>query len=150
MNMALREAEKAFECNEVPVGAVAVKGEEIVARAHNQVETLQDATAHAELILITQVSAVQQSWRLDDITIYVTKEPCSMCAGAMVNARVKRLVFGMSDTKYGAAGGRISVTDFKGSLHRVAVTGNILECDCRELMQVFFNNLRNVKSSVRV
>lgn len=145
MRMALREAEKAERAGEVPVGAVAVKNGVIIAKAWNQVEMLRDATAHAEVLLISSLSSVLEDWRLEDVDIYVTKEPCAMCAGAMVNSRVKRVIFGMHDPRSGAAGSALDVTGFKGMLHNVEVMGGILEDECKALMQEFFRKLREEK-----
>jgi len=142
MRLALREAELAAAAGEVPVGAVAVRGSLVLARAHNQVEQLQDATAHAEMILLTQAAAAVGGWRLDEVTVYVTKEPCAMCAGAMVNARLRRVVYGAADARAGAAGSALDVTGFPGMLHRVEVAGGILADDCLALLQDFFRRLR--------
>lgn len=142
MRLALRQAEAAADEGEVPVGAVAVKDGTVIAKARNQVETLKDATAHAEVILLTRAAAAMADWRMDGVTIYVTKEPCAMCAGAMVNARVEKLVFGLADPRMGAAGSAIDVTGFKGMLHQVKVVSGILEPECRRLFQEFFRQLR--------
>lgn len=142
MHSALVQAKIAYREGEVPVGAVAVKNGEIIASAYNQVEKLKDATAHAEILLLTKVSTHTGDWRLNDVTIYVTKEPCSMCAGGMVNCRLKKVVFGIYDKKYGAAGSALNVLDFKGSLHKVSYIGGILHDECLALFQDFFRNLR--------
>lgn len=142
MRAALRCAEKAYEAGEVPIGAVAVKDGIIIAKAWNQVELLKDATAHAEVLLISSLSAILHDWRLDDVDIYVTKEPCAMCAGAMVNARVRKVVFGMPDPRSGCAGGALDVTGFPGMLHQVQVKRGVLEEDCRGLIQDFFRQVR--------
>ena len=143
MEEALREARKAHDLEEVPVGAVIVHEGHIIARAHNQVEMLKDATAHAEVIALTQASAALENWRLIDTTLYVTKEPCPMCAGAMVNARVSRLVYGVPDTKYGAAGSVFDVVDNPCLNHRLTVVGGVKEAESRQLLQSFFIKLRN-------
>ncbi len=150
MRMALRQAETAAAHGEIPVGAVAVRDGEIIARAWNQVEMLKDATAHAEILVLTQASAALGDWRLEDIDIYVTKEPCAMCAGAMVNARVRRVVFGMADPRSGAAGSALDVTGFTGMLHQVQVTGGVLEWECKALMQEFFRRVREEKSRKKI
>jgi tRNA(adenine34) deaminase len=142
MRIALREAECAFAAGEVPVGAVAVCAGTVLARAHNQVEQLKDATAHAEMIVLTQAAAAIGDWRLDTVTVYVTKEPCAMCAGAMVNARLRRVVFGAADPRSGAAGTALDVTGFAGMLHQVEVTAGVLAEDCLALLQSFFRRLR--------
>ncbi len=142
MHLAIKESLKAYEIGEVPVGAVAVVGSKVVAKAYNQIEKLKDATAHAEMLLITQVSSFLGDWRLGDVTIYVTKEPCPMCAGAMVNSRLGNLVYGIRDPKYGAAGTALDITNFQGTLHKVKVRGGILEEKCLEIFQSFFRDLR--------
>ena len=143
MGLALREAQKAFDLEEVPVGAVVVIDGQVVARAHNQVEMLKDATAHAEILAITQASAAVGDWRLDNACLYVTKEPCAMCAGAMVNCKLGRLVFGVTDPRAGAAGSALSVTDFPGMLHSVPVVSGVLQEDCLALLQTFFRERRD-------
>ncbi len=142
MKAALRLAETAFEADEVPVGAVAVKDGVVIAKAYNQVEMLKDATAHAELMLMTSAASALGDWRLEDVDVYVTKEPCAMCAGAMVNARVRRVVFGMADPRSGACGSALDVTGFKGMLHNVEVRGGVLEEECKEIMRSFFKKVR--------
>ena len=145
MRLAIQQAMLAYEEGEVPVGAVAVYENKVIAKAHNQVEQLKDATAHAEMILLTQISSVIGDWRFNDVTIYVTKEPCAMCAGGMVNCRLGNLVFGIKDPKYGAAGSAMNVTCFDGALHKVNVVEGVLEDECLELFQAFFKELRNRK-----
>ncbi len=142
MKIALRQAERAAEAGEVPVGAVAVRDGQVIGRAWNQVEMLKDATAHAEILVMTQASAAKSDWRLDDVDIYVTKEPCAMCAGAMVNSRVRRVVYGMADPRAGAAGSALDITGFSGMLHRVEVKGGVLEPECKFIMQDFFRRRR--------
>ena len=143
MRKALAEAEKAARVGEVPVGAVAVADGRILARAHNQVEMLKDATAHAEMIALTQASAALGDWRLNDVVLYVTKEPCVMCAGAMVNCRLGRLVYGCPDARAGAAGSALTVTDHPGLLHRVEVTSGVCAAECADCLQTFFRNRRS-------
>lgn len=142
MQLALRLAREAAERGEVPVGAVVTCQGRIIARAYNQVEMLNDATAHAEMIALTQASAGIGDWRLNEATLYVTKEPCAMCAGAMVNCRLGRLVFGCPDPRAGAAGGAMDLTDFPGMLHRVPVTAGVLQEQCQSLLQDFFRQRR--------
>ena len=142
MRAALRLAEMAGEQGEVPIGAVAVKEGRIIAKGWNQVETLKDATAHAELLAMTAAAAAVGDWRLDGVTIYVTKEPCAMCAGALVNTRVDRVVYGMSDPRSGCAGSALDITGFPGMLHRVQVTGGILEEECKQIIRDFFLRVR--------
>lgn len=146
MRAALRLAERAFEAGEVPVGAVAVRDGMIIAKAWNQVETLKDATAHAELLVLTSAAAALGDWRLEDVDIYVTKEPCAMCAGGMVNARVRRVIYGFSDPRSGACGGsELNVANYKGMLHQVETKSGVLELQCKALMQEFFRNVRKTK-----
>lgn len=146
MRQALRQAEKAAELGEVPVGAVAVLDNVIIARSGNMVEQLKDATAHAEMLVITQAANHIGDWRLDKVEIFVTKEPCAMCAGAMVNAHLKRVVFALPDPKYGACGSALSVTAHPGALWHVESAGGILENESKALMQEFFRRVRNRKS----
>lgn len=146
MRQALRQAEKAAELGEVPVGAVAVLDNVIIARSGNMVEQLKDATAHAEMLVITQAANYIGDWRLDKVEIFVTKEPCAMCAGAMVNAHLKRVVFALPDPKYGACGSALNVTAHPGALWRVESAGGILENESKALMQEFFRRVRNRKS----
>ena len=143
MRAALWEAEKAELNHEVPVGAVAVRDGMIVARAWNQVELLKDATAHAEILVLSALAAQSGDWRMDGVTVYVTKEPCAMCAGAMVNARVERVVYGMSDPRSGCCGSALDITGFPGMLHQVKVTGGVLELECTEQFKQFFRKVRS-------
>ena len=147
MRAALRCAENAAAAGEVPVGAVAVKDGIIIAKAWNQVELLKDATAHAEVLLISSISAALNDWRMEDVDIYVTKEPCAMCAGAMVNARVRRVIFGLSDPRSGAAGGALDVTGFPGMLHQVEVKTGVLADECGRIMKQFFQSVRDKKKN---
>jgi len=142
MREALRQAARADEGGEVPVGAVIVREGRIIARAFNQVEQLKDATAHAEMLALTQAEEAVGDWRLMDCTLYVTKEPCPMCAGAMVHARLARVVFGASDPKGGAAGGAMNLLQFPTLNHHCEITGGIREADCRGLLQKFFARQR--------
>src|SRR5271156_484443 len=143
MGEALRLAAKAFEQEEVPVGAVIVRAGRIIARACNQVELLKDATAHAEMLALTQAEEVAGDWRLTDCTLYVTKEPCPMCAGAMVHVRLTRVVFGAGDAKGGAAGGALNLLQFPGLNHQCQITRGVREAECRALLQEFFAEQRN-------
>lgn len=148
MRKALLQAEIAFDAGEVPVGAVAVKDGCIIARASNQVEMLNDATAHAEMLTITAAANALNDWRLDEVDIYVTKEPCAMCAGAMVNSHVRRVVFGMPDPRSGACASALDVTGFKGMLWNVEVKSGVLELECRDIIQRFFKKVREKKIDV--
>lgn len=145
MLKALRQAELAFNAGEVPVGAVAVKDNCVIACAYNQVEMLHDATAHAEVLAITGAANALNDWRLDEVDIYVTKEPCAMCAGAMVNSRVRRVIYGMADPRSGACGSALDVTGFKGMLWNVEVKSGVLELECRDIIQRFFKKVRESK-----
>ena len=142
MKEALLEAKKAFELGEVPIGAVIVKGGEIIGRGHNLTETLNDPTAHAETIAIREASSKLGTARLMDCSMYVTIEPCAMCAGAIVWARIENLYIGAMDKKAGACGSVFDVVDCPKLNHRVNVDTGILEDECKGLMQDFFNNLR--------
>src|SRR5271156_1103463 len=143
MGEALRQAAKAYAAGEVPVGAVIVREGRIIARACNQVELLKDATAHAEMLALTQAEEVAGDWRLTDCTLYVTKEPCPMCAGAMVHVRLARVVFGAGDAKGGAAGGALNLLQFPGLNHQCQITRGVREAECRALLQEFFAEQRN-------
>ncbi|MFA5316376.1 MAG: tRNA adenosine(34) deaminase TadA [Dehalococcoidales bacterium] len=142
MSEALKQACEAFEADEVPVGAVIVHDGRIIARAHNQIEMLKDPTAHAEMIAITQAAAHLGSERLLDCSIYATIEPCSMCAGALVLARVKHIYYGAEDPKTGACGSVFNIADSKKLNHRIRVTGGILAEECGSLLTEFFKKKR--------
>src|SRR5712671_4170870 len=142
MGEALRQAAKAYAAGEVPVGAVIVREGRIIARASNQVELLKDATAHAEMLAITQAEEAVGDWRLTDCTLYVTKEPCPMCAGAIVHVRLSRVVFGVTDPKAGAAGSALNLLQFPSLNHRCAITGGVREQECRSLLRNFFAEQR--------
>lgn len=139
MSEALRQARRAFVAEEVPIGAVIVREGTIIARAWNQVELLKDATAHAEMLAITQAEAEVGDWRLNDCDLYVTKEPCPMCAGAIVHARLRRVIFGCGDPKGGAAGGLINILQMPGLNHRSEITPGVLAHDCAALLKEFFS-----------
>src|SRR5947207_7854997 len=147
MGEALRQAAKAYEKEEVPVGAVIVREGRIIARAFNQVELLKDATAHAEMLAITQAEEAVGAWRLTDCTLYVTKEPCPMCAGAVVHVRLARVVYGVSDPKAGAAGSALNLLQFPSLNHRCEVTAGVRESECRALLQNFFAEQRLAQKS---
>jgi tRNA(adenine34) deaminase len=142
MRLALEEAFLAFDEGEVPVGAVLVKSGEVIAKAHNQRETTKDPTGHAEIIALKYGSREEESWRLTDSTLYVTKEPCIMCAGAMVNARLGRLVYGCRDEKGGAVDSLYRLLSDKRLNHQVEVISGILEEECSEILKRFFQNHR--------
>jgi tRNA(adenine34) deaminase len=138
MRQALREAEAAAAVGEVPVGAVVVRGGHVIGRGSNQRETLKDPTAHAEMIAITAAAAAVGDWRLEDCTLYVTLEPCAMCAGAIVLARIPRLVFGAADAKAGACGSVMDVTDHVALNHRIRPVVGVLSAECGSLLKAFF------------
>jgi tRNA(adenine34) deaminase len=142
MREALRLAQKAYAKEEVPVGAVVVRGGRIIARAFNQVEMLKDATAHAEMLAITQAEAAVGDWRLNDCDLYVTKEPCAMCAGALVHVRMRRVIFGCPDERGGAAGSAMNLLQMPSLNHRCEITGGVLAADCANLLKTFFQTRR--------
>jgi tRNA(adenine34) deaminase len=142
MGEALRQAAHAYAAEETPVGAVIVREGRIIARAFNQVELLKDATAHAEMLALTQAEEVVGDWRLNDCTLYVTKEPCPMCAGAMVHVRLARVVYGAPDPKGGAAGGALNLLQFPTLNHKCEITRGVREPECRALLQEFFAEQR--------
>jgi tRNA(adenine34) deaminase len=144
MNQALEEAKKAFNQEEVPIGAVLVKDHEVIARAHNSVETFKDATMHAELLCIRKGSLYLQNWRLLNTTLYVTLEPCSMCLGALLLARVTRIVWGASDIRHGACGSWVNLLELKHPTHSLEIEKGVLEPQCALLLKDFFR-LRRVK-----
>ncbi len=143
MGEALRQAARAYEAEEVPVGAVVVLEGRIIARAFNQVELLKDATAHAEMLALTQAEEVVGDWRLTNCTLYVTKEPCAMCAGAIVHVRLARVVFGLGDPKGGAAGGALNLLQFPSFNHKCDITRGVREDECRRMLQAFFAEQRS-------
>ena len=145
MKQALREAEKALSQNEVPVGAVVVHEEQVIGRGYNQTELLNDPTAHAEMIAISAAANALQSWRLENCSLYVTLEPCSMCAGAIVLARINQLVFGAFDPKAGACGSLRNVVQDHRLNHRVEVVSGILDDVSSDLLKAFFRQLREKK-----
>jgi tRNA(adenine34) deaminase len=142
MGEALRQAKRAYEAGEVPVGAVIVRAGHVIARSFNQVELLKDATAHAEMLAVTQAEEAAGDWRLADCAMYVTKEPCPMCAGAIVHVRLSRVVFGAADSKAGAAGSALNLLQFPGLNHQCEITRGVREEECRALLRSFFVNLR--------
>jgi tRNA(adenine34) deaminase len=142
MGEALRLARMAYDADEVPVGAVIVRAGKAIARAHNQVETLKDATAHAEMLALTQATTVVGDWRLTDCTLYVTKEPCPMCAGALTLSRIQRCVFGVRDDRAGGAGSVFPITGTPGMNHLVTVVAGVKEAECRQMLQGFFRARR--------
>ena len=142
MRQAIKEAEKAFEADEVPVGAILVHGQKIIGRAYNQVALLKDPTAHAEMIAITQGCETLKSEHLRAATLYVTLEPCPMCVGAMILARIERLVFGAREPKTGACGSMVHLLADAKWNHRFKIEEGILEFESAALLQEFFKNKR--------
>src|ERR1700759_5189974 len=142
MGEALRQAHKAFAAEEVPVGAGVVRGGQILGRAYNQVEMLKDATAHAEMLALTQAEAAVGDWRLTDCDLYVTKEPCVMCAGALMHARVHRVIFGCADERGGAAGSILNVLQMPTLNHRCDISSGVLQNECAAILQDFFKKKR--------
>ena len=149
MEEALEEAKKAFAMGEVPVGAVLVAGEKIIARGHNQVECLQDATAHAEILCLKEASRAKQDWRLTETILYVTLEPCSMCLGAAILSRVKKIIWGCSDPRHGALGGWINLAEKEHPIHKIESEGYVMEAESRLLLQTFFQEVRAWKKSLK-
>jgi len=146
MGQAMRQAQRARLDGEVPVGAVIVhQGKSVIARAYNQVETLKDATAHAEMLALTQAQASLGDWRLTDCDLYVTKEPCPMCAGAIVHCRIRRVIFGCSDDQGGAAGGALNLLQFSGLNHNSQITSGVLAEESTFLLREFFRKARDKK-----
>ena len=146
MQLALREAQKSADNDEVPVGAIIVRNGQVIGKAHNQTELLKDPTAHAEMIAITQAASAVGDWRLTETTLYVTKEPCPMCAGAIVLARIPTVVFGVSDPLRGGAVSVFNILNHPQLNHRPAVITGILENECRAMLQSFFKAKRRKPS----
>ncbi|MDH5769482.1 MAG: tRNA adenosine(34) deaminase TadA [Nitrospirota bacterium] len=142
MRLALKEASLAFSESEIPVGAILVQDDKVIAHAHNCREASKDPTGHAEIVVLRSGTNERESWRFTDATLYVTKEPCIMCAGAMVNARLGRLVYGCKDDKNGAAGSLYNLLSDKRLNHQVEVVSGILEDECAEILKRFFQSLR--------
>lgn len=143
----LKEARQALEESEVPVGAVMVLNGRIIARAHNQKERLKDPTAHAEMIAITQAATAVDNWRLDGVDTYVTIEPCIMCAGALVQARVKRIIYGAPDPKAGGCGSVLNVVKDSRLNHQIEVIPGVLTADCQAILQKFFQSKRSLSNN---
>ena len=138
MRLAIREAERALEHDDVPVGAVVARGGEVIGAGHNERQLRQDPTAHAEILALREAARIAGSWRVLDATLYVTLEPCAMCAGAIVLARVPRVVYGTADPKAGAAGSVMDVLGHPALNHRPLVAGGLLADDCAALLRAFF------------
>jgi len=148
MDFAFKEAERAFDKGEIPVGAVIIRKNSIIGKGHNMRETLNDPTAHAEIIAITSAASTIESWRLDDCTMYVTLEPCPMCAGAVLNARIPRVVFGAYDEKAGMCGSVENLCDQNLLNHRAIVKGGVEEAKCRSILNAFFKKARDSESTI--
>ncbi len=145
MEQALKEAEKAYKKLEVPVGAVIVKDGKIIAKGHNQKETKTDTTKHAEIIAIQKASKKLKSWRLTDCEMYVTLEPCTMCAGAIINSRIKKIYIGAMDEKTGVAGSVLNIFEDYTFNHKVEVEKGIKKEECENILKQFFKELRKIK-----
>ncbi len=145
MKAALKEAKKAYDKLEVPVGAVIVKDRKIIARAHNLKETKNDTTKHAEILAIQKASKKLNSWRLIDCEMYVTLEPCSMCAGALINSRIKKVYIGASDPKTGAVGSVFNLLEDYTFNHKVEYEKGVLQDECESILKEFFKELRKIK-----
>jgi tRNA(adenine34) deaminase len=143
MREALRQALRASKASEVPVGAIVVCAGRIIGRAYNQVELLKDATAHAEMLALTQAEAAVGDWRLTDCDLYVTKEPCAMCAGALVHTRIRRVIFGCTDPSAGAAGSVINLLQMPGFNHRCHIASGVLQKECAAILRNFFRKRRD-------
>lgn len=147
MKIAIEEAQKAEQLGEVPIGAVIVKNHQIIARAHNLRETMQQPTAHAEHLAIERAAEVLGSWRLEDCTLFVTLEPCVMCAGTIVMSRIPSIKYGAADPKGGCSGSLMNLLNQPNFNHRVQVESGLLEAECGNLLRKFFKNLREKKKS---
>ena len=149
MWQAIKEAQKAYDIGEVPVGAVIVKDHKIVARAYNRKESGKDTTKHAEILAIQKASKKLETWRLLDCEMYVTLEPCSMCAGAIIQSRIKKIYIGTMDPKTGACGSVLNLLEDYPFNHRVEVERGILKEECEEQLKQFFKELRQIKRDIR-
>ena len=143
MSIAIDEANQAMDRNEVPVGAVLVKNDTLIAQAHNKPITKNDPTAHAEIQLLRKAGEQQKNYRLPKSTLYVTLEPCTMCFGAMVHARIDRIVYGASDPKTGVCGSRMNLNEENFFNHKISITSGILEKESSELLKLFFKSRRD-------
>lgn len=149
MKIAYLEAEKAKKKDEVPIGAVIVLGDKIIARAHNLMEKKQVATAHAEILCIEKACKKLKSWRLEGAKLYVTVEPCAMCAGAIVNARISEVIFGANEEKSGCAESKYSILSDSGLNHTVKFTGGVLKEECANLLKEYFKQKRREKKNIK-
>ncbi|MBL4576206.1 MAG: nucleoside deaminase [Opitutaceae bacterium] len=142
ITLAYNQAIEAWKLDEVPVGAVICVDGQIIASAHNSVESSNDPTAHAEMIAITQAARALDNWRLSEATLYVTKEPCPMCSGALIMSRLKRVVYAIGDPKMGCSGGATNLNELPQTNHRVEITTGVMEEECRQIIQAFFQRKR--------
>jgi tRNA(adenine34) deaminase len=149
MRVALQEARKAYQIGEVPVGAVIVREGRLIGRGYNQTEKLTDPTAHAEILAITSACQAIGDWRLDGAVLYCTLEPCSMCAGAAVLARIQRIVFGAADPKFGACGSIFNIPVDPRLNHRIELEGGVLAEETAEMMRAFFREVRSGQGGVQ-
>src|SRR5437667_10487465 len=149
MREALRQANKAYDAGEVPVGAVVVREGKIIARAYDQVELLKDATAHAEMLALTQAEAAVGDWRLTDCDLYVTKEPCPMCDAALVHVLIRRTIFGCADLRAGEVGNIINLLQLPSLNHQCEITSGVLERECAAILQDFFRKRRTSPSQIQ-
>src|SRR5213595_522126 len=149
MREALRQAQKAYAADEIPIGAVVMREGKIIARAHNQVELLKDATAHAEMLALTAAEEAVGDWRLADCDLYVTKEPCPMCAGALVHTRIRRIIFGCADPSAGSAGSMMNLLQMPGFNHRCYIASGVLQDECAAILQNFFRKRRDEQTENR-
>lgn len=147
MNEALIQAKKAFEINEVPIGCVIVYNNEIIATGYNMRNTNKNTLSHAEIIAIDEACKVLKDWRLEGCTMYVTVEPCPMCAGALVQSRIDKVVFGTFNQKAGFGGSVLNILQMDELNHKVEIESGVLEAECKEIMQLFFKNFRQNKKS---
>ncbi len=145
MKYAFNQAVEAFDAEEVPVGAVIVRGDELIGAAHTEGNRTNDPTAHAEILAITQAANIVGDWRLNECTLFVTKEPCPMCAGALVMGRMGRVVFAVEDPKMGYLGGAVDVNATPTNNHKLIVEKGVMQAECREILQAFFAKKRIVK-----
>jgi len=148
MKMALEEAEQARQKGEIPIGAILLRGDQVLARDHNRCIELSDPTAHAEILVLRKGGEVLKNYRLDETVVYVTAEPCPMCASAMVHSRISRLVFGTYEPKFGAVESKFKLLNGNGVNHRVKIDRGILERECAEILKVFFKERRLFKEIV--
>ena len=150
MKLALDEAMKAYDKKEIPIGAIIVKDGRIIGRGYNQCESLMDPTAHAEMIALTSAANTLGDWRLKDCSIYVTKEPCPMCAGLLVHSRINRLIFSSKDLKTGAAGSAFSLLNHEKHNHQVQVKSGLLAAECSDMLSAFFKRRREEKKAEKL